>query len=208
MLPLSHDEVVHGKGSLLGRIPGDDWQKFATLRTYYAFMWAHPGKKLLFMGQEFGQRQEWNFAWQLDWHLLEQPFHKGVQACVRDLNALYKREPALHASDCEPAGFRWIVVDDNQQSVVAWVRLGRNSDPAIVVVCNFTPVPRHDYRIGVPHAGDWEEVLNTDGTQYGGSGVGNPETIAADDQSSHGFPASLVLTLPPLGTLYLRRAAA
>jgi 1,4-alpha-glucan branching enzyme len=206
VLPLSHDEVVHGKGSILGRIPGDDWQRFATLRAYYGFMWGHPGKKLLFMGQEFGQRQEWNFAWQLDWHALEQPLHQGVLACVRDLNALYRREPALHANDCEAAGFRWIVVDDAEQSVLAWLRLGRASDPPVVVVSNFTPVPRLDYRIGVPAAGDWSEILNTDATQYGGAGVGNLGRVTATDAPSHGFPASLALTLPPLATLFLRPA--
>jgi len=206
VLPLSHDEVVHGKGSILGRIPGDDWQRFATLRAYYAFMWGHPGKKLLFMGQEFGQRQEWNFAWQLDWHLLEQPFHAGVQSCVRDLNAVYRREISLHAGDCEAAGFRWIVADDADQSVLAWLRLGRASDPPVVAVSNFTPVPRYDYRIGVPREGDWAEILNTDSTQYGGSGVGNLGQVTATAEPSHGFPASMALTLPPLATVFLRPA--
>ncbi len=208
VLPLSHDEVVHGKGSILGRIPGDDWQRFATLRAYYGFMWGHPGKKLLFMGQEFGQRQEWNFRWQLDWHLLEQPLHRGVQDCVRDLNAIYKREPALHAADCEGSGFRWIVVDDADQSVIAWLRLGRATDPPVVVVSNFTPVPRTDYRIGVPDDGAWDEILNTDGTQYGGSGMGNLGRVTATADPSHGYPASLALTLPPLATVFLRRATA
>jgi 1,4-alpha-glucan branching enzyme len=206
VLPLSHDEVVHGKGSIIGRIPGDDWQKFATLRAYYGFMWGHPGKKLLFMGQEFGQRQEWNFRWQLDWHLLEQPLHRGVQDCVRDLNALYRGNPALHVADCEPDGFRWIVADDGDQSVFAWVRFGREGDPPVVVACNFTPVPRYDYRIGVPGDGEWTELLNTDGTQYGGSGVGNLGRVTATAEPSHGFPASLALTLPPLATVFLRHA--
>ena len=207
VLPLSHDEVVHGKGSILNRIPGDDWQRFATLRAYYGFMWGHPGKKLLFMGQEFGQRQEWNFAWQLDWHLLEQPLHQGVQRCVRDLNALYRAEPALHAGDCDASGFRWIVVDDAEQSVLAWLRLGRASDPPVVVVCNFTPVPRYDYRVGVPTTGPWDELLNTDAPQYGGSGVGNLGRVTATAAPSHGFPASMPLTLPPLGTVFLRPAS-
>ena len=208
VLPLSHDEVVHGKGSILGRIPGDDWQRFATLRAYYAFMWGHPGKKLLFMGQEFGQRQEWNFQWQLDWHLLEQPFHQGVRDCVRDLNTIYRRESALHAGDCEGSGFRWVVVDDADQSVIAWLRFGRASDAPVLVICNFTPVPRYNYRVGVPQAGDWSEILNTDGTQYGGSGVGNLGKVVAVAEPSHGFAASMALTLPPLGALYLRLAAA
>jgi 1,4-alpha-glucan branching enzyme len=208
VLPLSHDEVVHGKGSILGRIPGDDWQRFATLRAYYAFMWGHPGKKLLFMGQEFGQRQEWNFQWQLDWHLLEQPFHQGVRDCVRDLNAAYRRESALHAGDCEGSGFRWVVVDDADQSVIAWLRFGRASDAPVLVICNFTPVPRYNYRVGVPQTGDWDEILNTDGTQYGGSGVGNLGKVTAVAEPSHGFAASMALTLPPLGALYLRLAAA
>jgi len=206
VLPLSHDEVVHGKGSIIGRIPGDDWQKFATLRAYYGFMWGHPGKKLLFMGQEFGQHQEWNFRWQLDWHLLEQPLHRGVQDCVRDLNALYRSNPSLHVADCEADGFRWIVADDADQSVFAWLRLGDAEDPPIIVVCNFTPVPRHGYRIGVPADGEWTEILNTDGTQYGGSGVGNLGRAIATADPSHGFPASVALTLPPLATVFLRRA--
>ena len=155
VLPLSHDEVVHGKRSILGRIPGDAWQRAATLRAYYAFMWGHPGKKLLFMGQEFGQLAEWNFAGALDWHLLDEPLHAGLRDCVRDLNRLYRGIPALHARDCEAEGFRWIVVDDAAQSVFAWLRRGGADDRPVAVVCNFTPVPRHAYRIGLPFAGRW-----------------------------------------------------
>ena len=152
VLPLSHDEVVHGKASLINKMPGDDWQKFANLRAYYGFMWAHPGKKLLFMGQEFAQRREWNEDCSLDFHLLEFPPHKGIQLLVRDLNRLHQTQPALHARDCEPEGFRWIVVDDREQSVVAFVRYGDAKDPPVVMVANFTPVPRHGYRIGLPKA--------------------------------------------------------
>jgi 1,4-alpha-glucan branching enzyme len=204
VLPISHDEVVHGKGSVIGRMAGDDWQKFASARAYYAFMWAHPGKKLLFMGQEFGQRREWAFRQSLDWHLLdEDPLHGGLQALVRDLNHAYRDRPALHARDCEPEGFRWIVVDDAAQSVVAWLRLGGEGDRPVAVVCNFTPVPRHGYRIGLPAAGRWREAINTDATSYGGSGLGNLGGIDATDEPSHGFPASATLTLPPLAALYL-----
>ena len=204
VLPLSHDEVVHGKGSILGRIKGDFWQACATLRAYYAFMWGHPGKKLLFMGQEFGQLREWNFSAGLDWHLLEHDAHRGVRACVRDLNTLYRSLPALHARDCEAEGFRWIVADDAAQSVYAWLRFSGSGDPPVVVICNFTPVPRPDYRLGLPMAGSWREVLNTDAAAYGGSGLGNFGRITATDQPSHGFPASAALLIPPLATLYFR----
>jgi 1,4-alpha-glucan branching enzyme len=204
VLPLSHDEVVHGKGSILSRMPGDDWQRFANLRAYYGFMWGHPGKKLLFMGQEFGQGGEWNFDGQLDWWLLDHTRHSGMRDCVRDLNRIYRAEPALHARDCEPDGFRWLVADDGDQSVLAWLRSGGPDDPAVLVVCNFTPVPRHHYRIGVPSQGDWTEVLNTDSLAYGGSGVGNLGRVSAAAEPAHGFAASVELTLPPLATLYLR----
>jgi 1,4-alpha-glucan branching enzyme len=203
ILPLSHDEVVHGKGSVIGRMPGDDWQRFATLRAYYAFMWAYPGKKLLFMGQEFGQVAEWDFHHALDWAQGAQGRHAGVRDCVRDLNALYRNVPALHARDCEADGFRWIVVDDAPQSVVAWLRSGGPDDAPVVAVCNFTSVPRKGYRIGLPHAGIWREVMNTDAEPYGGSGVGNLGQVQAVAQPSHGLPASAALTLPPLATLYL-----
>ncbi len=153
VLPLSHDEVVHGKGTILGRMPGDDWQQFANLRAYYAFMWGHPGKKLLFMGQEFAQRAEWNHDRGLDWHLTEAPAHEGVRRLVRDLNRLHRDVPALHRLDCEAAGFRWIVGDDADQSVFAWLRFSDDGSPPVAVICNFTPVPRHGYRIGLPHEG-------------------------------------------------------
>ena len=204
VLPLSHDEVVHGKGSILMRMPGDDWQRFANLRAYYGFMWGYPGKKLLFMGQEFGQWQEWNFAGELDWHLLDHAPHRGVRDCVRDLNRLYRTEPALHARDCEGEGFRWIVVDDADQSVLAWLRLGGAGVPPVAVVCNLTPVPRHGYRIGLPQPGVWTELLNTDAIAYGGSGMGNLGRVMAEAAPSHGLPASAELLLPPLATIYLR----
>jgi 1,4-alpha-glucan branching enzyme len=202
ILPLSHDEVVHGKRSILGRIKGDDWQVFATARAYYAFMWGHPGKKLLFMGQEFGQRDEWNFARSLDWHLLEHAPHRGLQSCVRDLNALYRAHPALHARDCEGEGFRWIAADDAESSIYAWLRLG-GASPPVAVICNFTPVPRHGYIIGLPMAGQWREILNTDAAAYGGSGMGNLGGVTASRGPSHGLPHSAEILVPPLATLYL-----
>ncbi len=208
ILPLSHDEVVHGKRSILGRIPGDPWQRVATARAYYAFMWAHPGKKLLFMGQEFGQLAEWNFAGALDWHLLADPLHAGLRACVRDLNRLYAGTAALHARDCEPEGFQWLVVDDALQSVFAWVRRGGPDDPPVAVICNFTPVPRAGYRIGLPLAGTWREVMNTDAAAYGGSGLGNLGVVEATTRPSHGQPASAEVMVPPLATVYLQFAPA
>lgn len=205
VLPLSHDEVVHGKGSLLGRMPGDDWQRFANLRAYLAFMWTHPGKKLLFMGCELAQVREWNHDTSLDWHLLDDPRHAGIHALVRDLNHLYAQRPALHAQDCEPEGFRWVVGDDNRNSVLAFLRCAPNAAPCLVV-CNLTPEPRYSYRLGVPHAGAWRECLNSDATCYGGSNLGNQGVVEAIDQPSHGWPASLSLTLPPLATLVLTLA--
>jgi 1,4-alpha-glucan branching enzyme len=204
ILPISHDEVVHGKGSLLNRIPGDDWQKFATLRAYYAFMWAHPGKKLLFMGQEFGQRGEWNFDRALEWISLDGHLHRGLRDCVRDLNHLYRDNPALHARDCEAEGFRWLVVDDADQSVIAWLRLGAPGDAPVAMVANFTPVPRAFYRVGLPEAGRWTEILNTDAALYGGSGTGNLGAVQATLAPAHNQPASAELYLPPLATIYLR----
>jgi 1,4-alpha-glucan branching enzyme len=204
ILPLSHDEVVHGKRSIIGRIPGDLWQRFATARAYYAFMWAHPGKKLLFMGQEFGQLREWNFASELDWKLLDDPAHAGLRDCVRDLNKLYRDIPALHERDCEWEGFQWIVVDDASQSVVSWLRRGASDDRPVAVICNFTPVPRDLYRVGLPEPGHWREILNTDAKVYGGSGLGNLGAVWAEAKPSHGLPASATLLLPPLATLYLQ----
>jgi len=203
VLPLSHDEVVHGKGSLLGRMPGDRWQKFANLRAYLAFMFGHPGKKLLFMGGEFGQEREWNHDSGLDWHLLDDPLHAGMQRLVRDLNALYRRVPALHALDCEADGFQWIDANDSANSVLSFLRLDKNPGRAAIVVCNFTPLVRHDYRIGVPWGGVYREVLNTDAASYGGSNVGNAGHAEATALPWHGRSHSLTLTLPPLCTIVL-----
>ena len=198
ILPLSHDEVVHGKGSLLGKMPGDRWQKFANLRAYLAFMWTHPGKKLLFMGGEFAQEREWSHDHSLDWHLLAHAPHRGVQRLVRDLNRLYKEVPALHELDCERTGFSWIAADNAGESILAFVRKGGPAAPPALVVCNFTPVIRHNYRIGVPRGGYWVERLNTDSTYYGGSNVGNGGGVEAKAEPSHGQPFSIQLTLPPL----------
>jgi 1,4-alpha-glucan branching enzyme len=207
VLPLSHDEVVHGKGSILGRMPGDDWQRFANLRAYYGFMWGHPGKKLLFMGQEWGQPHEWNHDTELPWDLLAEERHVGVQRLVRDLNGQYRERSALHRLDGEGAGFEWIDAQDAEHSVLAWLRRDGAGDQ-VMVVCNLTPVPRHDFALGVPDgAGDpqaWREVLNTDSTYYGGSNLGNgPAPIGVRDEPSHGRGRSIRLTLPPLATLYL-----
>ena len=205
VLPLSHDEVVHGKRTILGRMPGDPWQQFANLRAYYAFMWAQPGKKLLFMGQEFGQRNEWNADASLDWHLLDQAAHRGVLDLIRDLNRLYRAQPALHARDCEAEGFRWIVANDRDQSVFAWLRLAPDAPtvaPPVAIIVNFTPVPRPSYRIGLPEPGHWREILNTDSTDYGGGGLGNLGGIQAEPIPSHGFPASATVMVPPLGAVY------
>ncbi len=202
VLPLSHDEVVHGKGSILSRMPGDDWQRFANLRAYYGFMWAHPGGKLLFMGSEFAQTAEWNANASLDWHLLEHAPHEGVQRLVRDLNATLRREPALHALNFSADGFEWIVADDRENSVFSFVRRA-DDDSSVIVVCNFTPVPRHAYRIGVHHAGRYREILNTDASCYGGSGVANG-VLHSDAIATHGRDHSLALVLPPLATIMLK----
>ena len=200
VLPLSHDEVVHGKGSLHGKMPGDDWQKFANLRALYAYTYGHPGKKLLFMGNELGQVLEWNHDTSLDWHLLDQgPYHAGLQRLVRDLNRVYRAEPALHQRDFDPSGFEWIDLTDVDHSVMAFLRRGHDPGDVVVVVCNFTPVRRTGYRVCVPHAGYWRELINTDAIEYGGSGVGNFGGVQADDVAWHGRPASLRLDLPPLG---------
>ncbi len=201
VLPLSHDEVVHGKGSLVGKMPGDRWQRFANLRAYYGFMWTHPGKKLLFMGGEFAQQREWNHDTSLDWHLLGDPLHRGVQRAVRDLNRLYRELPALHELDTEPDGFQWIDAGDAEQSTLAYMRRSRDPHELAVVVANFTPVPRHDYRIGVPHGGLYRERFNSDAFDYGGSGLGNAGAVRAQAHPAHGQAHSLVLTLPPLATL-------
>lgn len=203
VLPLSHDEVVYGKGSLLGKMPGDRWQKFANLRAYYAFMWAHPGKKLMFMGGEFGQEREWNHDQSLDWHLLDDPMHQGVRSLIRDLNRVYREHDALHQLDADPAGFEWIDASDAESSIFLFLRKGREGTKPVVIACNMTPAVRSDYRVGVPQGGSWGEILNSDAEGYGGSNVGNGGHINAEDVSWHGRPASLRLTLPPLGVLML-----
>ena len=207
VLPLSHDEVVYGKGSLIRKMPGDDWQKFANLRAYFGFMWTHPGKKLLFMGGEFAQWREWNHDAGLDWFLLDNPSNKGMQTLLCDLNTAYRANRALHVKDTEPSGFRWVVMDDSEQSVFAYMRLGQEGDAPVLVVCNFTPVPRFEYRVGVPVAGKWREIVNTDAALYGGSNLGNDGGRYADPSPSHGLPASLSLTLPALSTTILALAA-
>jgi len=204
VLPLSHDEVVYGKGSLIRKMPGDEWQKFANLRAYFGFMWTHPGKKLLFMGGEFAQWREWNHDAGLDWFLLDDPRNKGMQLLLADLNAAYRDVPALHARDTEPSGFRWVIMDDSEQSVYAYLRLGAPGDAPVLVVCNFTPIPRTGYRVGVPQDGVWSEILNSDAAPYGGSNVGNGGAVTAETVPSHDLPASLVLILPPLATIILR----
>jgi 1,4-alpha-glucan branching enzyme len=196
--------VVHGKGSLLQRMPGDDWQRFAGLRALYGYMWAYPGKKLLFMGCEFAQPTEWSADGSLPWHLLEQPEHAGVQRLVRDLNRTYRDHKPLHERDTHPDGFAWIAHDDAAQSVLSWLRFDAQGNP-VAVVCNLTPVPRPGYRIGVPRAGRWQEVLNTDAQVYGGSG--QPTQVDhTDGQAAHGHAQSLVLNLPPLACVMLAPA--
>ncbi|MEX0405508.1 1,4-alpha-glucan branching protein GlgB [Aquibium sp. LZ166] len=205
VLPISHDEVVHGKGSLLGKMPGDRWQKFANLRTYLSFMWTHPGKKLLFMGCEFGQEREWNHDQSLDWHLLDDPMHAGVKSLVRDLNMLYRDLPALHELDCDPAGFDWLGADDAENSVYSFVRRGRNGSP-VIVLCNMTPMPRPGYRVGAPSAGKWAVRFNSDAAEYGGSGAGSTEQVETEAVTWHGRPQSLELDLPPLAAVVLAPA--
>ena len=207
VLPLSHDEVVHGKGSLLGKMPGDRWQQFANLRAYYGFMFGHPGKKLMFMGCEFAQDREWNHDASLDWHLLDDASHEGVQRLVRDLNRLYRASPALYSQDFSGAGFEWIDHDDARRSALSFVRKGRDGQ-LMLVVCNFAPVVHHGFRIGVPAAGQWRERLNTDSTYYGGSNVGTPLGAASSEAvASHGRAQSITLTLPPLATVFLEWTA-
>ncbi len=205
ILPLSHDEVVYGKGSLLQKMPGDDWQKFANLRTLYAFMYGHPGKKLLFMGGEFGQRSEWYHEASLDWHLLGMgPYHQGLQRLVQDLNLLYRREPAIHQVDFESKGFQWIDCNDWEASAISFLRRARDPEDYVVFVCNFTPVVRQAYRVGVPRGGFYRELLNTDARIYGGSDIGNAGGVLAQPSAEHGQPYSLTLTLPPLAALVLK----
>ena len=204
VLPLSHDEVVHGKGSMLGKMPGDRWQQFANLRAYYGFMFGHPGKKLLFMGCEFAQEKEWNHDHSLDWHLLSDPLHSGMQRLVRDLNYFYRATPALYEQDFVPQGFEWIDHHDAERSILSFVRHGAGAHSCIVVICNFTPSPHRGYRLGVPFAGQYRECINTDSHHYGGSNIGTPLGIAgARPIGSHGKPWSVLLDLPPLATVML-----
>ena len=204
VLPLSHDEVVHGKGSLIGRMPGDRWRKFANLRAYFGFMFSQPGKKLLFMGGEFAQEREWNHDQGLDWHLLDDPLHAGVHLLVRDLNRLYREHPAMHQLDFDPHGFEWIDANDSDQCVLSYLRFSEDRERYLVAVCNFTPLPRHNYRIGVPSDGFFLERINTNSTYYGGSNLGNPDgNVHGEAIPSHGRPFSINLTLPPLATVIL-----
>jgi 1,4-alpha-glucan branching enzyme len=206
VLSLSHDEVVHGKGSLLGKMPGDDWQKMANLRLLFGSMFGQPGKKLMFMGAEFAQEREWYHEQSLDWHLLEQRPHAQMLKLVTDLNRIYRAEPALHELDSDPAGFEWMACEDSANSVVAWLRKGKNGQP-VLIVANYTPVVRHDYRVGVPQGGGWIEILNTYATTYGGSGVVNAGRHEAEHFGWQGREHSLRLTLPPLGVFFLKPMA-
>jgi 1,4-alpha-glucan branching enzyme len=204
ILPLSHDEVVHGKGSLLSRMPGDDWQKFANLRLLLGNLWSQPGKKLLFMGGEIGQWQEWAHDGSLQWDLLEWEPHRGVQRWVADLNRIYRDEPALHELDCDPSGFAWVDCSDADASVLAYLRRGRSTEDAVLVVANYTPVTRFGYRVGVPYGGWWQELANGDAREYGGSGQGNGGGVQAEATPFHGLPFSLSLTVPPLAIVFLK----
>jgi 1,4-alpha-glucan branching enzyme len=204
VLPLSHDEVVYGKGSLIGKMPGDDWQKFANLRALYGYMWAHPGKKLLFMGGEFGQRREWTHDGELEWWVSDLPEHAGIKRLIGDLNRVYRREAALHQVDFSPAGFEWVEVDNAEMSIIAFLRKSAGGGAPLLVVCNFTPVPRDNFLVGVPARGLWREVINTDARDYGGAGWGNLGAVESVPVGSNGRLESVKLTLPPLSTLILR----
>jgi 1,4-alpha-glucan branching enzyme len=204
VLPLSHDEVVHGKRSLIGKMPGDEWQRFANLRLLFGYMYAQPGKKLLFMGGEFGQVREWAHDSSLDWHVLQYRMHSGMQRWVEQLNRSYRQYPGLHELDTDPAGFEWIDCNDTETSTISLLRKGKSSREQVLVVCNFTPVPRLGYRVGVPSGGFWRELLNSDAIEYGGSGMGNLGGAQAVDRPVHGRPYSLELTLPPLAVLFLK----
>ncbi|HVM97105.1 MAG TPA: 1,4-alpha-glucan branching enzyme, partial [Candidatus Acidoferrales bacterium] len=203
VLPLSHDEVVHGKGSLLGKMPGDEWQKFANLRMLLGYMYTQPGKKLLFMGGDIGQWREWDHDGSIDWHLLQHGSHRGIQNLVRDLNRLYRSEPALHQLDCESGGFEWIDCHDSDGSTLAYLRRNDAGD-AVVVACNFTPVPRHGYKIGAPTGSYWRELLNSDSSSYGGSNLGNGGGVLAEEAPMHGRPYCLTITLPPLAIVLFK----
>jgi 1,4-alpha-glucan branching enzyme len=205
ILPLSHDEVVHGKGSLLGKMPGDEWQKFANLRLLYGYMYSQPAKKLLFMGAEIGQWQEWNHSHSLDWHLLGNRFNSGLQRWLEDLNQFYRKNPAMHEKDFSHEGFEWIDCNDVHQSTLSLIRHGNTPGDDIIVVCNFTPVPRHNFRIGVAREGVWKECLNSDSWDYGGSNQGNMGFLEATPLPSHGHYFSLNLVLPPLGVVFFKK---
>jgi 1,4-alpha-glucan branching enzyme len=207
VMPLSHDEVVHGKGSLLGKMSGGGWDQFANLRTLYGYMYGQAGKKLLFMGAEFGQRAEWNHDGSLDWGVLEYDSHAGIVKWVSDLNRLYRAEPALHERDCDPEGFRWVDCNDAEKSLISFTRRGRSTDDIVLVVCNFTPVPRENYRLGVPRGGYWKEVLNSDAVEYWGQGFGNMGGVEAAPVPSHGLPHTLVMTVPPLSVVFFKSEA-
>jgi 1,4-alpha-glucan branching enzyme len=204
VLPLSHDEVVYGKGSLIGKMPGDDWQKFANLRALFGYMYSQPSKKLLFMGGEFGQWREWAHDGSLQWELLDHPLNAGLQKWVRELNHLYKNEPALHEHDCDPAGFEWIDCGDAEESVISLMRRGKTTSTMILVICNFTPVPRYSYRVGAPRGGYWHEALNSDAAVYGGSNMGNLGGVEASPVALHGRSHSLTMTLPPLSVSFFK----
>ena len=204
VLPLSHDEVVYGKKSILNRMPGDSWQKFANLRLLYGYMYAHPGKKLLFMGDEFGQWDEWNFEKSLDWHLAEETNHKQVQLWLKDLNHFYTSEPAMHEWDFDRTGFEWLDIKDWEKSIISFSRRSRNPNSKIIIICNFTPVVRSNYRVGVPRRGYWKETLNSDASEYGGSGRGNMGGVHAESQRFHGHDNSISIDLPPLSSLFFK----
>ena len=202
ILPFSHDEVVHMKGALLNKMPGDEWQQFANLRALYAYMWAHPGKKLLFMGGEFGQWREWNEQESLDWHLLETALHEGIQLLLKDLNKLYRKQPSLWEADGEATGFQWIEVDNAAENVIAFRRIAPSSGKELICVGNLSPVVRERHRLGLPRAGKYKQVLNTDRPEYGGGGLGIVKTITAEKVPSHGLEYSAEITLPPLATMW------
>jgi 1,4-alpha-glucan branching enzyme len=204
VLPFSHDEVVYGKRSMLQKMPGDEWQKFANLRLLYGFLFGHPGKKMMFMGDEFGQQSEWNHDASLDWHLLQNPFNAGLKRWVRDLNTLYRGDPAMYELDFDVRGFEWVDCKDFQRSVICFLRHGQNPDDQLLFVCNFTPVVRQNYRVGVPREGSWKEILNSDAPLYSGSGQGNFGGVTTVPLPMHGRPFSLNMTLPPLAIVVFR----
>ncbi|HET8752915.1 MAG TPA: 1,4-alpha-glucan branching enzyme, partial [Salinimicrobium sp.] len=205
MLPLSHDEVVYGKQALLNKMPGDEWNKFANLRSLYSYMYAHPGTKLLFMGAEFGQTSEWNHDSSLDWHVTHESLHQKVQETLKALNYLYKTEPALYEISFEREGFEWLDINDADNSVISFFRKGKNEKDNIMVICNFTPVVRENYRIGVPKMANWEEIFNSDDERFGGSNVKNQNTIEATSLQTHNKDFSIALTLPPMAVIYLKQ---